>query len=158
MLAEAPPATEKNEAFLAVRELLAGAGVKVPALYAADLERGFLLLEDLGDSCCCRRSEPRRSMRHYHAACECWSRWRAGMTGTGCRAMTEPACARSWAAFRTGLCKLCWVTAPDAARAPCSRGFSLLIDSALEQPRVLVHRDFHSRNLMLAGRWAAGGD
>ena len=29
--------------------------------------------------------------------------------------------------------------------------FAQLIDSALEQPRVLVHRDFHSRNLMLVG-------
>ena len=49
ILAEAPPTTEKNEAFLAVRELLAGAGVAVPAVYAADLSRGYLLLEDLGD-------------------------------------------------------------------------------------------------------------
>jgi len=49
VLAEAPPATEKNEAFLAVRDMLSGAGVKVPALYAADIERGYLLLEDLGD-------------------------------------------------------------------------------------------------------------
>ena len=49
ILAEAPPATENNEAFLARRDLLEEAGIRVPALFAADLERGFLLLEDLGD-------------------------------------------------------------------------------------------------------------
>ena len=42
ILVDAPPATEKNQAFLAVRELLAGAGVRVPELYAADLPRGYL--------------------------------------------------------------------------------------------------------------------
>ena len=46
VLVEAPPATEKNEAFLTVRGLLAAAGVTVPALFGADLERGFLLLVD----------------------------------------------------------------------------------------------------------------
>ena len=45
----APPQTEKNSEFLAVQECLNSAGVRVPALMAADLERGYLLLEDLGD-------------------------------------------------------------------------------------------------------------
>ena len=49
IVVHAPPATEKNAQFLAVRELLERAGVAVPALHAADLERGFLLLGDLGD-------------------------------------------------------------------------------------------------------------
>jgi len=40
---------DENEAFLAVREYLAQRGVRVPAFYAADLDRGYLLLEDLGD-------------------------------------------------------------------------------------------------------------
>ncbi|HBO13247.1 MAG TPA: hypothetical protein DD491_10730, partial [Halieaceae bacterium] len=46
----APPATEKNAEFLAVREQFADAGVRVPDLLGADLERGYLLLEDLGDA------------------------------------------------------------------------------------------------------------
>ena len=50
MVAEAPPATEKNEAFVTVRNVLSQAGVRVPIIYAIDFERGYLLLEDLGDS------------------------------------------------------------------------------------------------------------
>jgi len=40
---------DENEGFLAVRAFLEQRGVRVPRLYAADLERGYLLLEDLGD-------------------------------------------------------------------------------------------------------------
>ncbi|MDX1733782.1 MAG: phosphotransferase, partial [Halioglobus sp.] len=50
VLVEAPPQTEKNDAFLAVRALLQDGGVRVPALLDADLARGYLLLEDLGDT------------------------------------------------------------------------------------------------------------
>ncbi|MEP1595591.1 MAG: phosphotransferase, partial [Halieaceae bacterium] len=49
VIAEAPPETEKNPEFLSVRQLLAEAGVRVPSLIAADLDQGYLLLEDLGD-------------------------------------------------------------------------------------------------------------
>ena len=48
ILVDAPPATENNAAFLAVRELLRAAQVRVPHLYGADLQRGYLVLEDLG--------------------------------------------------------------------------------------------------------------
>jgi aminoglycoside/choline kinase family phosphotransferase len=40
---------DENEGFLAVREFLQRRRVRVPAFYAGDLDRGFLLLEDLGD-------------------------------------------------------------------------------------------------------------
>ena len=49
IVVEAPPATEKNAEFLAVREMLAEAGICVPGLIGADLDRGFMLLEDLGN-------------------------------------------------------------------------------------------------------------
>jgi aminoglycoside/choline kinase family phosphotransferase len=50
MLCVAPPEREKNAEFVAVRGLLERAGVRVPALHDADLQRGWLLLEDLGDA------------------------------------------------------------------------------------------------------------
>lgn len=40
---------DENDSFLAAREYLHQCGVRVPEVFAADLERGFLLLEDLGD-------------------------------------------------------------------------------------------------------------
>ena len=50
IVVEAPPSTEKNPEFLAIADTLGGAGVRVPQLLAVDLERGYLLLEDLGDA------------------------------------------------------------------------------------------------------------
>ncbi|MCZ0950913.1 phosphotransferase, partial [Pseudomonas syringae pv. tomato] len=48
ILMDAPPPQENCQPFVAMAELLAKAGVNVPAILAQDLERGFLLLSDLG--------------------------------------------------------------------------------------------------------------
>ena len=45
----APPDRENNPAFVAKGRALAHAGVHVPAIHAVDFQRGFMLLEDLGD-------------------------------------------------------------------------------------------------------------
>ncbi|MEM6986070.1 MAG: phosphotransferase [Pseudomonadota bacterium] len=47
--ADAPPESEDNAEFLAVSKELLDAGIRVPAQYRADLEMGFLVMEDLGD-------------------------------------------------------------------------------------------------------------
>ena len=68
ILVDAPPATEKNQAFVAVRELLAGAGVRVPALHAVDFTRGYLALEDLGDRLLLAELGAGTVDAHYRAA------------------------------------------------------------------------------------------
>jgi len=49
MLMDAPPPAENAGAFVSVTRHLERLGVRAPAIYASDLDRGFLLLEDLGD-------------------------------------------------------------------------------------------------------------
>lgn len=46
---DAPPALEDAKPFVAVANSFAPLGVRVPTIYAADIEQGFLVLEDLGD-------------------------------------------------------------------------------------------------------------
>jgi aminoglycoside/choline kinase family phosphotransferase len=65
---EAPPATEKNREFLAIRELLEAAAVRVPKLLGADLQQGFLLLEDLGDRLLLGELDAASADGHYAAA------------------------------------------------------------------------------------------
>ena len=72
ILVDAPPATENNAAFLAVRELLRAAQVRVPHLYGADLQRGYLVLEDLG-------SRPARNSRSFSAI----DTWRSSFDRAG---------------------------------------------------------------------------
>jgi len=150
---EAPPATERNDAFLRVRALLADAGVKVPALLGADLRRGFLLLEDLGDRLLLPALDPAVVDGYYRHAFQVLAKIAAvdtGGTGLGAydQALLHEELGRFLEWFVQGLLGY----APPAAEQSMVRDFfGQLIDSALEQPRVLVHRDFHSRNLMLFG-------
>jgi hypothetical protein len=151
IVVDAPPATEKNEAFLGVRELLEGAGVHVPALYASDLERGYLLLEDLGDRPLLAELGNASVDGHYRRAFGVLQR----MAAVNAEAVDLPAYDSSLLQEELSRCPEWFVEGllayelEDGERDLFDRLAGRLVHSALEQPRVLVHRDFHSRNLML---------
>ena len=151
ILVEAPPATEKNEAFVAVRELLDEAGVRVPALLGVDLERGFMLLEDLGNDLLLPALAEGSADGHYRNACEILERL-TSVDGedVGLGAYDEALLSEELGRFSTWFVQALLGYTPDKEEEDLfERFFARLINSALEQPRVLVHRDFHSRNLML---------
>ena len=151
VLVEAPPATEKNEAFLAVRVMLGEAGVRVPDLLGADLDRGYLLLEDLGDRLLLPALDAVSVGGHYNRAFDVMLKMALVDTQrTGLGEYDQKLLAEELGRFQQ------WFVEGLLRIAPTARELSLighvgerLIASALEQPRVLVHRDFHSRNLML---------
>jgi aminoglycoside/choline kinase family phosphotransferase len=151
VLAEAPPTTEKNAAFIAVRQLLATAGVRVPTLYAADLERGFLLLEDLGDQLLLPALDADTANDYYTTAFDVLAQMAAvDGTNTGLSDYDRSLLAEELSRFPVWFVQELLGYRPDAAeQALFDAFFTQLIESALEQPRVMVHRDFHSRNLML---------
>ena len=150
ILVDAPPATEKNQAFLAVRELLAGAGVGVPALYAVNLERGYLALGDLGDRLLLASLQAGSATEPYRDAMQLLLQIAAIDTS----AVALPAYDEALLREELGRFPAWFVDAllgqPLAGDEERLLGatFDKLVASALEQPRVLVHRDFHSRNLM----------
>ena len=151
VLAEAPPSSENNEAFVRVRALLAGAGVRVPDLLGVDYQRGYLLLEDLGDRLLLPALTPEAAAGCYHRAFDLLLHLNAaGLEGSGLGAydctLLEEELSRFPEWFAEGLlgCRL------DKTESDLMESLNQkLIASALEQPTVLVHRDFHSRNLML---------
>lgn len=151
VLAEAPPETEKNAAFLAVRECLAGADVKVPALYAADLRRGFLLLEDLGDQLLLSRLSAESVDDHYRNALGVLQQIAVLDTARlDFPSYDQALLTEELSRFPAWFVEALLAYSPNMdERALLDRFFGKLIDSALQQPRVLVHRDYHSRNLML---------
>jgi aminoglycoside/choline kinase family phosphotransferase len=153
VLADAPPATEKNEAFLRVGKLLADAGIKVPAVLNVDLERGFLLLEDLGDRLLLPALDRASVGDHYRRAFDVLAKMAAIDTRhAGLGEYDRPLLGEELGRFREWFVQNLLGYELDAhEEAVVSALFAQLIDSALQQPRVLVHRDFHSRNLMLTG-------
>ena len=153
VLVESPPSTEKNEAFLHVDALLDIAGVKVPAVLGADLDRGFLLLEDLGDQLLWPALNTVSVDNYYNLAFDVLAKMAAVKTSAAGldpydRSLLGEELGRFQQWFVQGL--LGYNPNPSE-QVLLDRVFERLISSALEQPLVLVHRDFHSRNLMLAG-------
>lgn len=148
MAVESPPESQKNAEFLRVRELLAAAGITVPALLGADLVRGYLLLGDLGDRLLLRELDPGAKGNPYRPAFALllsmagidpgdptWPRYDDALLSEELGRFPQ------WFAQR-----LLGSAAPeDAVWQPFTE---TLKASALAQPTVLVHRDFHSRNLM----------
>ena len=148
---DAPPQTEKNAAFVDIRERLECGGVRVPALLAADLELGFMVLEDLGDqlmitglaaeSVDARYQQAMRILLDLQAvptAADQVPGYSAAVLGEELSRFPEWFCA--------GLLD---IELAPAARAMFDRLADGLIDVACEQPQVLVHRDYHSRNLLV---------
>jgi len=153
MLVHAPPATQDNAAFVAVRALLAVAGVRVPAVIAVDPARGFLLLEDLGDTPLLSLLDAATVDRHYARAGDILLQL-AATTDTAALPRYDESLLREELSRFDHWCLGELLGAPPdrATRDLLARLYDALVDSALAQPRVLVHRDFHSRNLMVTGR------
>ena len=151
VVAHAPPETENNGAFLAVRDLLAASDVRVPALYGVDMDRGYLLLEDLGDRLLLPALDKETAEAHYTRAFDVLLQLSAvDTTRAGLRAYDAEILNEELGRFPE------WFAAQLLGYSPAGQELALfqalsarLVSSALEQPQVLVHRDFHSRNLML---------
>jgi N-acetylmuramate 1-kinase len=151
ILAEAPPATEKNSAFVAVRQILATAGVRVPEIHAVDFARGFLLLEDLGDRPLYFELSDASVDHHYQ---EAFGLLRAvaavDVSGVELPVYNNELLGEELDRFPEWFVEALLGHTLSGGELQLFTDLSaLLLDNALEQPRVLVHRDFHSRNLML---------
>jgi aminoglycoside/choline kinase family phosphotransferase len=151
IIAEAPPATENNAAFVAVQALLAQAGVRVPNILAVDFERGYLVLEDLGARTLLPLLNDKTVDSYYQAAFAVLDK--AGAIDISDRSLgcydsellnEELSRFPEWFAER-----LLGYQLDEAASDMLQRFSARLVQSALDQPRVLVHRDFHSRNIMV---------
>lgn len=150
---DAPPGKEDLGAYLRVAGLLAATGVNVPRVLAADAGLGFLLLTDLGDrrylDALCAGDDPEPL---YRDALDALVRLQS-RAPEAARQLPEYDRARlhdemelfpAWFVQRhLGL------QVSGAERAMLDTTFDLLSRSALAQPAVLVHRDYHSRNLMV---------
>lgn len=145
---DAPP-PEDCTRFVVLARRLRASGLRTPAIHAASLEQGFLLLDDLGDRTYLDALEPATADELYQDAIEALLRWQSRDAGADLPPYDAALLARELAIFRDwflkGLLGL-ELSAPEQALLQAAE--RRLIASALEQPQVCVHRDYHSRNLM----------
>ncbi|MEQ5801045.1 phosphotransferase [Halomonas sp. H10-9-1] len=149
ILMDAPPEQEDSQPFVAIARRWEAAGLPVPHLHAVDLELGFLELEDLGDTPLqCRFGDEGEMLAwHEHAF--------ALLHDLQNRANPEPLPRFDAALLERELelfpewCLGEWLglaTPPGWAALRQS-----LVEQALAQPMVTVHRDFDAMNLMVRG-------
>ncbi|SEM60651.1 aminoglycoside phosphotransferase family protein [Halomonas caseinilytica] len=149
ILMDAPPDKEDSAPFVAIARRWADAGLPVPDLYAVDLDAGFLELEDLGDTPlqhCFETSEAPITQAWHDRALALLDMLQNRADPAGLPAYDASLLGRELDLFTTWSLER-WLALPAPPSWPALR--QSLIDTALAQPVVTVHRDFDAMNLMV---------
>lgn len=148
---DAPPPQEDCRPFVRMADLLAEAGVHVPQVLLADLPRGFLLLTDLGRQTYLDVISADNADALFEDALQALVAFQRLPRPAEFAEYDRALLARELQLFPD------WYVARElraefsaAQQQAWARICDLLIDSALAQPQVLVHRDYMPRNLMLS--------
>ena len=148
---DAPPPQEDCRPFVKVAGLLAGAGVHVPEILASDLQQGFLLLPDLGRQTYLEVINADNADALFEDALQALVAFQQLPVADRLPAYDEALLRRELQLFPDWyLQRHLGVSLEGAALEAWQATCDLLVASALAQPRVLVHRDYMPRNLMLS--------
>ncbi len=146
---DSPPDREDVRPWLRIRDLLETGGVRVPEVLARDVERGFLLLEDLGTQTLLQVIDEDNADAMFDAATDQLLKLQAIAPPGDLPVYGEAMLARELRLFDEWFLGRHLGMAPDCgAMESLDLVYRRLIDAALAQPQVLVHRDFMPRNLM----------
>ncbi len=148
---DAPPPQENCKPFVDIAFLLAKSGINVPKIYAEDLERGFLLLNDLGNKTYLDVIDSENADDLFKDALQALLAFQQLPMVAPLPSYDVALLRRELELFPEWYVKRELGIEFDSAQQELWQQVSdLLIDSALAQPKVLVHRDYMPRNLMLS--------
>jgi len=154
IIMDAPPPQEDVRPFVQVARFIQDAGLNGPQVLECDAEQGFLLLSDLGRElylAALQAADAARADALMRDAIAALVQWQLKLPAQSLPPYDEALLARELALFPEWCVQrefgLHW---GDAEHARWQQVCRLLIDSALAQPQVAVHRDWMPRNLMLA--------
>ncbi|QBB69661.1 aminoglycoside phosphotransferase [Pseudolysobacter antarcticus] len=149
---DAPPATEKlnTPIWLDVATRLRSAGLNTPEVFAQDLERGFLLISDLG-------ARPYLDELNEKTVDQLYADALAALLSMQTKISSEqlPPFNEAWLTMELELMPQWFLQRHLGHALNCDEwdiielAFRTLINSAQAQPHAFMHRDFHSRNLMI---------
>ncbi len=150
---DAPPPMEDCRPFVHVAQLLRTAGVNAPEVLAADIERGLLLLTDLGDRTYLAALDPLSAKRLYLDAIDALVRWQAATRVNELPPYDEALLRRELMLFPEWYVQRhLGKTLDKQQTSTLQETFRVVLENNLAQPQVFVHRDYHSRNLMVCTR------
>lgn len=147
---DSPPAQEDPRPWLKIGQQLAAAGLHVPAVHAQDLEQGFLLIEDLGTRLYLNELNADNADALYGDAMDALLRMQTRMACRDLPPFDRDVLVRGLEVMPE------WFLGRHLNHTPaCAEwdvleaAFNVIIHNAQEQPRCFVHRDYHSRNLLV---------
>lgn len=158
---DAPPENENSELFVEIAGYIREAGVKSPEVYAQNLEQGFLLIEDFGDQLYLPRlielqgqaqdAEAEHQIEQlYTEAIAALLKIQSGVNSQRLAPYDRAKLRSEMQLFEDWFCvKFLGLDLSEGERKLIADCFSLLEEAALEQTQLAVHRDFHSRNLLI---------
>ena len=157
---DAPPDKEDLATYLRVSGLLESCGVHVPHVFAADTALGFALLEDLGNKhMLTALNQGADAALLYDQALDELARLQLNGDSASRQLppYDRPTLLREMQLLPDWYCaRHLQITLAPAEQAMLAQTFDWLAADALAQPQVFVHRDYHSRNLMVTRECSPG--
>ena len=151
---DAPPPQEDCTPFVHAAEVFADAGINVPKIIAKDIPNGFLLLSDLGNTTFLSALQAPNGLEVaadlYRDASNALIKLQLASKPEVFSPYDEALLTREMQLFPDWyVTKHLNVTLTDAQQEVMNKTFAVLNANILAQPKVYVHRDYHSRNLMV---------
>jgi aminoglycoside/choline kinase family phosphotransferase len=147
---DAPPAHEDCKPFIAVARLFGDAGVHVPTVLAQDLQQGFLLLTDLGSTTYLEALDESSADKLYRDAIDALIRIQLASRPGVLPDYDEALLTREMRLFPDWyVSKHLQSTLSASQNELLEAVFAAILRNNLAQGKVFVHRDYHSRNLMV---------
>ncbi|HJV75905.1 MAG TPA: phosphotransferase [Noviherbaspirillum sp.] len=147
---DAPPPNEDVRPFIHVADVFGQTGVSVPKVLAQDVERGFLLLSDLGATTYLHQLNQDSAHKLYIDAIDALVLIQAQSKPEVLPEYDRALLHRELMLFPDWYVnKHLGVTLSDSQSETLNKIFETLLANNLAQPQVYVHRDYHSRNLMI---------
>lgn len=146
---DAPPTQENSQPFVDVTRQLLQNRITVPEIYHASLQQGFFVLQDFGDQLLLNALNTESADELYAIAFDSLAKIQT-IDAHGLPPYDSELLQREMGLFTDWyLVKHKNISIDATTQATLSSTYALLENNALEQPQVFVHRDYHSRNLML---------
>ena len=150
ILMDAPPEKESLSPFIEIARDWIDSDIAVPTIYEYSRELGFLVLEDFGNITFLNHLTEENIDSKYCLAIDELIKIQMHATGA-----TLPNYSPELLLFEMSLfidwfvIKHCGYKILDSERHAVEKSFTVLMQSAIGQKQVTVHRDYHSRNLMV---------
>lgn len=156
---DAPPENESCDSFVKIAKLLRVAEVRAPEVYSVDYQLGFMLLEDFGDRLYLpallqhqREDNFQEANLLYRSAIDSLIKIQTSVSSDQLAAYDRAQLRAEMELFREWFCiAFLEMDLSAADNELIDATFSFLEEAALSQPVVAVHRDYHSRNLLIIG-------